>query len=53
MSSLVVRNASSAEWFVDLVSTSPEKLDKSNVIRTMVDQGFQASKSQQLDNEAT
>jgi hypothetical protein len=44
---------SSVEWFVDLVSTSPEKLVESNVIRTMADQGFQASKSQQLDNEAT
>jgi hypothetical protein len=44
---------SSAEWFVDHVSTSLEKLAESNVIRTMVDQGFQASKSQQLDNEAT
>ncbi len=43
----------SAEWFVDLVSTSPKKLVKSNVIRTMEDQGFQAFKSQQLDNEAT
>jgi hypothetical protein len=37
---------SSAEWFVDPISTSPERLAKSNVIRTMVDQGFQASKSQ-------
>jgi len=28
---------SSAEWFVDRISTSPEKLNESNVIRTMVD----------------
>ncbi|CAM6032422.1 unnamed protein product [Sphagnum compactum] len=46
-------HTSSAEWFVDPVSTPPEKLAESNVIRTMADQGFQASKSQQLDNEAT
>ncbi len=44
---------SSVEWFVDPVSTSPEKLVESNVIRTMADQGFQASKSQQFDNEVT
>jgi hypothetical protein len=28
---------SSVEWFVDPVSTSPEKLVESNVIRTMAD----------------
>jgi hypothetical protein len=28
---------SSEEWFVDLVSTSPEKLAESNVIKTMAD----------------
>jgi hypothetical protein len=44
---------SNAEWFVDPISTSPEKLNESNVIRTMADQGFQASKFQQLNNEAT
>jgi hypothetical protein len=44
---------SSAEWFVGPVSTPPEKLAESNVIKKMADQGFQASKSQQLDNEAT
>jgi hypothetical protein len=37
---------SSAEWFVDPISTSPKKLAKSNVIRTMADQRFQASKFQ-------
>jgi hypothetical protein len=44
---------SSVEWFVDHVSTSPKKLVESIVIRIMADQGFQASKSQQLDNETT
>jgi hypothetical protein len=43
----------SAKCFVDPVSTSPRKLAESNVMKTMADQGFQASKSQQLDNEAT
>jgi hypothetical protein len=43
----------SAKCFVDPVSTSPGKLVESIVMRTMADQGFQASKSQQLGNEAT
>jgi hypothetical protein len=30
-------HSSSAEWFIDPVSTSPKKFGESNVIRTMVD----------------
>jgi hypothetical protein len=56
VSSLAVRNAMNTIVVQNGLLTLSEHhylLVESNVIRTMADQGFQASKSQQLDNEAT